>query len=52
MEFELRPGDVATIVGRSGAACARMEDVAADAGTIANELVSRLGPRLPRIYRS
>lgn len=43
---EVRPGDVATLLGPG--LCAR--EVAADAGTIPNELLSRLGNRVERRY--
>ena len=37
---ETAPGDVATVLGRA-------EELAEQAGTITNELLSRLGTRLP-----
>ena len=40
-------GDVATLIGRDGAAALPAEQVAAQCGTIANELLARLGARLP-----
>ena len=43
------PGDTATLIGRDGAAELTAGQVARAAGTITNELLSRLGPRLPRL---
>lgn len=43
------PGDVATLIGRDGAALIRCEDLAESCGTITNELLSRMGARLPRV---
>lgn len=43
------PGDVATLIGRDGADGIRVEEVAQAVGTISNEVLSRLGERLPRI---
>ncbi len=40
-------GDTATLIGSEGGEMVGAETVAALAGTITNELVSRLGPRLP-----
>ncbi len=45
----VQTGDTAVIIGRSGAAQIGADEVARQAGTITNELLSRLGPRLPRI---
>lgn len=44
---EVRPGDVVTLIGRDGAEEIRAEAVAEECSTITNELLSRLGPRLP-----
>ena len=41
------PGDVVTLIGRDGGAEIRAEEVATRCGTITNELLSRLGARLP-----
>ena len=46
------PGDVATLIGADGGEEIRCEDVARASGTIANEILSRLGTRLPRVYVS
>ena len=43
-------GDVATLIGKDGDEEIRCEDVARAAGTITNEILCRLGSRLPRIY--
>ena len=45
------PGDVVTLIGRDGGGEIRAEEVAAWCGTITNELLSRLGARLERVYR-
>lgn len=42
-------GDVAVIIGSSGSQSIHASQVAASAGTITNEILSRLGNRLPRI---
>jgi len=42
-------GDVAVIIGKDGAEEISACDVAGQAGTIANEILSRLGPRLGRV---
>ena len=46
-----RQGDVITLLGRDGDACIRAESVARQCGTISNELLSRLGQRLPVVPR-
>lgn len=46
---DVRPGDIATLIGRDGDTELTAAQAARDAGTIANELLSRLGPRLERI---
>lgn len=43
----VKPGDVATIIGSDGWQVIRAEAVAGQCGTITNELLSRLGHRLP-----
>jgi len=42
-------GDIATLIGKDGCEIITAEQAAANAGTIANELLSRLGDRLERI---
>ena len=41
------PGDEVILIGRSGGEEIRAEDLARQCGTITNELLSRLGSRLP-----
>ena len=45
---ESAPGDTVTVLGSSGALSISACDIAASCGTIANEILSRLGPRLER----
>ena len=45
------PGDVATLIGRDGGEEIRCEDFAEAAGTISNDVLCRLGSRLPRLYK-
>ncbi|MCL2249187.1 MAG: serine racemase VanT catalytic subunit [Oscillospiraceae bacterium] len=47
---EVKAGDHATFIGKVGDAEIRCEEFAASAGTITNEILCRLGARLPRIY--
>lgn len=44
-------GDVATLIGRDGGEEITAGEVAAGCGTITNELLSKLGGRLPAVYR-
>lgn len=44
-------GDIVTVVGCDGGEEIRISELADEAGTIANELVSRLGSRWKHIYR-
>ena len=44
---EVRPGDPVTLIGADGPERIPAEEVAARCGTITNELLSRLGARLP-----
>lgn len=44
---EVAPGDTVTLIGRDGGQVIRAEELAACCGTITNELLSRLGGRLP-----
>lgn len=46
----IKRGDIATLMGGSANEMIPADEVADSAGTIANELLSRLGNRLPRIY--
>lgn len=47
---DVKQGDIVTIIGQDGADVIRAEDVAVNAETITNELLSRLGNRLQRVY--
>jgi serine/alanine racemase len=44
------PDDIVTLIGRDGSEAIRCEDVAESIGTITNDILSRLGARLPRVY--
>lgn len=46
----IKRGDIGTLIGGSANEMIPADEVADSAGTIANELLSRLGNRLPRIY--
>lgn len=46
------PGDNATFFGLDGTEFLSIETMAEQADTITNELLSRLGPRLPRVVKS
>ncbi len=48
---EAKPGDVATLIGTDGQLEIPATKVAKRAGSITNELFSRLGGRLERVYR-
>ncbi len=45
----VKRGDIATLIGKDGSEKITAEQVAANAGTITNELLSRLGTRLEKI---
>lgn len=45
-------GDIAVLIGTSGALQIRAEEVAGQSGSITNEVLSRLGVRLPRLVTS
>lgn len=47
----LTRGDVATFIGRDGSEQISCEEFAARCGTITNEVLSRLGKRLPKVWR-
>jgi alanine racemase len=49
---EVRPGDVATVVGDDGGGTVSLEEIAAVAGAIPYEILTGWGRRLPRIWRS
>lgn len=46
----VRPGDVVTLIGQDGAEELPVQKVAARCGTIPNEVLSRLGQRLPAVW--
>jgi len=48
---QTRPGDIATLIGRDGQESISAADLADTCGTITNELLSCLGPRLERLCR-
>lgn len=48
---KVSPGDVAVLIGRSGDQVLTACDLAEQAGTISNEILSRLGGRLERVFR-
>ena len=43
------PGDAATMIGQEGELEIRAEELAQKCGTISNELLSRLSPRLGQV---
>ena len=43
------PGAVATLVGRDGGEQISLEELAGNCGTLTNELLSQLSPRLPLV---
>jgi alanine racemase len=49
---DARPGDVATLIGRDGDERITVDEVATQVGTIAYEILTGLGTRMPRIYMS
>ena len=46
---DVKAGDTVTILGRDGMETISAEEAAEKCGTIANELLARLGPRPPLI---
>ncbi len=46
---QVKPGDAAVLIGKSGEIEIRAEDMAGWAGTISNEILSRMGERLERV---
>lgn len=51
-EDEAAAGDIAVVIGASGSLRIRAEDIAGQTGSITNEILSRLGSRLPRFLAS
>jgi len=47
---DVKPGDIVTLIGKNGDEEIRCEDMAEASGTITNDILTRLGSRLPRIY--
>ncbi len=47
---DVQRGDIATFIGRDGDEFIPCEEFAANCGTITNEVLSRMGKRLPKIY--
>ena len=47
---DVKRGDVATLIGKDGSEEITAEETAGNAGTITNELLSRLGDRLERVF--
>jgi alanine racemase len=43
-------GDEAVVLGRQGEQCITAEEIAANSDTIHYEIVTRVAPRLPRVY--
>lgn len=48
---DVRPGDIATVIGQDGALRISAEEVSQRCGTITNELLSRLGHRIGQVIR-
>ena len=48
---DVAPGDVATLIGRSGGESITVDEVAETAGTISYEILTGFTPRLPRLER-
>jgi alanine racemase len=48
---EVHPGDEAVLIGRQGDEEITADEVAELAETISYEILCRIGPRVPRIYR-
>ncbi|AEY66220.1 serine racemase VanT catalytic subunit [Clostridium sp. BNL1100] len=48
---DVQQGDIATLIGDDGNEAITAEQVASMAGTITNELLSRLGSRIERLYK-
>ena len=44
--------EYSTFIGRDGGETISCEEFAAKSGTISNEVLSRLGKRLPRVYKN
>lgn len=49
---DVQRGNEAIFIGRAGNCEIRAEDMAEDAGTITNEILSRMGKRVQRIVKN
>lgn len=49
---DVKSGDIATLIGRDGSEEIRCEELAASCNTLTNEILSRLGKRLPKIWHN
>jgi len=47
---DIKSGDIATLIGKDGDEVIYCEEVAEASGTITNDILCRLGIRLPRVY--
>ena len=47
---DVKAGDIVTLIGKDSGEEIRCEDFAVASGTISNDILCRLGSRLPRIY--
>jgi alanine racemase len=50
-DLEIAAGDEVVLLGRQGEEEVSAWELAASAGTVAYEIVSRIGPRVPRDHR-
>jgi alanine racemase len=50
-DVEIAAGDEVVLLGRQGEEEVSAWELAASAGTVAYEIVSRIGPRVPRDHR-
>ena len=49
---EVRPGSVVTLIGTDGGQTLRAEEFAAVCGTITNEALTRLSPRVAYVWKN
>ena len=47
---EVQVGDLVTLIGTQGSETITVDEVAAHSGTIAHEILTGIGPRVPRVY--
>ena len=47
---DIKTGDIATLIGKDGDEVIHSEEVAAICGSITNDVLSRFGKRLPKVY--